>query len=191
MVDSHPVPRFPPRYRIHATWRSVMDEMQIRTLQPTDPLDQLTALLHRAYARLAAMGLNFVATDQTVETTRRRIAGGTCFVAEEGRAIVGTITWYAPERTDGSPWLDRPDVSSLVQFGVEPGMQGRGIGGALFRHAEQHARARGVKHLALDTAEQATHLVTLYERWGYRFVEHVRFGGANYRSVILSKPLGA
>ena len=63
----------------------------IRTLQPSDSLHELTALLHRAYARLGAMGLNYTAVDQSPEITAKRIAGGQCFVAEIEGKLAGTI----------------------------------------------------------------------------------------------------
>ena len=44
--------------------------------------------------------------------------------------------------------------------------------------------------VALDTAEGATHLISIYARRGYRLVEHVRWQHATYRSVIMSKRLG-
>ena len=53
----------------------------IRPLHPTDSLDALTALLHAAYASLAAQGWNFTAVDQSVATTRERLAGAQAFVA--------------------------------------------------------------------------------------------------------------
>jgi hypothetical protein len=43
--------------------------------------------------------------------------------------------------------------------------------------------------LAMDTAEQATHLVELYTRLGYRHVGWVQWPGKVYRSVVLSKPV--
>ncbi len=63
----------------------------VRELSPNDSIEQLTELLHRAYAQLATMGLNFTATDQSAEVTAKRIAGGQCFVAEVDQKVVGTI----------------------------------------------------------------------------------------------------
>lgn len=38
--------------------------MQVRRIAPGDSLEALTALLHRAYARLAAMGFRYLAAHQ-------------------------------------------------------------------------------------------------------------------------------
>ena len=43
----------------------------------------------------------------------------------------------------------------------------------------------------MDTAEQATHLIELYAKLGYRQVGSVQWTGKVYRSVVLSKRLQA
>ena len=166
-----------------------MHEISIRPWQSTDSAAELTELLHRAYARLADMGLRFWATHQSAEVTEKRIAEGDCFVAVADGVICGTIVFRAAADTKGSPWYDRPDVASFAQFAVEPGLQSNGLGRRLIAHVEAHAAASGVRELALDTAEPALHLVEWYTRLGYRFIEHAQWQHTNYRSVVLSKTL--
>jgi hypothetical protein len=45
----------------------------------------------------------------------------------------------------------------------------------------------GARELALDTAEQAEHLVRYYMNRGYRFIEYIQHEGKTYRSIVLSK----
>ena len=163
--------------------------LHIRALTGTDSLEDLTELLHRAYARLGAMGLNYTSVDQPVETTARRIAGGRCFVAELEGQVVGTAVVRPPYDENECEVFTRPGVASVQQFGVDPPAQGRGVGRALLDACEQWARERGFVELALDTAEQAEHLVSLYTRLGFRPVGHVQWTGKVYRSVVLSKAL--
>lgn len=163
----------------------------IRRLADTDSTAQLTELLHRAYAPLAASGLRYLATHQTEDITRERCAAGACFVAELAGVIVGTITYYSPSATSGSPWLDRPDVALFGQLAVEPALKGRRIGGLLVRTAETQALEEGARYMALDTAVPARHLITWYERLGYRTVEYVNWPVTNYRSVVMIKPLAS
>lgn len=161
----------------------------IRPLCHDDSLEVLTDLPHRAYKVLADMGLRFLATWQDVETTRHRISDGTCFVAVTDDTIIGTITFKMPHGGHGVPWLDRPDVGHISQMAVEPSHQNLGIGGLLMRHAEEYAKARGLVELALDTSEQAGHLIAWYERLGYRGVDFIQWEIVNYRSVVMSKSL--
>lgn len=163
--------------------------MLIRELRPDDSLEELTALLHRAYKQLADMGLRFLATHQDVETTRRRIAKGVCFVAEEDGRIIGTITYNPPGTSKGSPYIESSGAGHVQQMGIEPSLQGQGIASALMRHAESFARATGATEMSLDTAETATHLISWYERLGYRIIEQVQWEVTNYRSVVMGKRL--
>jgi GNAT superfamily N-acetyltransferase len=169
----------------------------LRPLAPGDSLEALTALLHRAYAPLGAMGLNFTAVDQDVPTTARRIASGQAFVAEEGGVIVGTVVVQGARNADAMPdaracaWHLRRDLAHLHQLGVEPSAQRRGIGRALIGACEDWARERGLGGIALDTAMPAAHLRQRYAALGYRDVDGVQWQGKRYRTVVMVKPLGA
>jgi GNAT superfamily N-acetyltransferase len=167
----------------------------IRPLAPSDSLESLTALLHGAYSRLGAMGLNYTAVDQTVEVTAQRVASGQCFVAERDGRIVGMVTvggaWDV-QRVPGArqcPWYLRRDMAHLHQLGVEPAAQGQGIGNALIAACEQWAREKGLNAIALDTAAPASHLRERYARLGYSDADEVQWPGKTYRTVIMVKAL--
>jgi GNAT superfamily N-acetyltransferase len=164
-----------------------MTDVLIRPYEAGDSLEEITELLHRAYADLGRRGLNFVATDQDVATTKDRIDSGTCFVAQLDSRLVGTVTVYQPEPDEHCELYRRPGVWHFGQFGVEPSLQGRGVGRSLLEAVERHALANGATEIALDTAEPAADLIALYERWGYRTVGHVQWHGRHYRSVLMSK----
>lgn len=164
-------------------------DVTIRPIQETDSFEEMTELLHRAYRVLADRGLRFVATYQDALVTRRRAMRGLCFIAEKDGKPVGTITYYSPTGQEGVDWYQRSDVAHFGQFAVEPGMQGLGIGSALIRLAEEIAVQRGMTELALDTSEQAVHLIAYYQRRGYRLIGYYQWDVTNYRSVILSKRL--
>ena len=184
----------------------------IRLLEPYDSIDGLTGLLHRAYKELADMGFQYVATYQTPDVTRVRIQDVECYVAvavglsgdqairdtdssppntqhltPDTHSLLGTIAFHDASRTGGSAWYDLPDVASFHQFAVDPSCQRMGLGSALLDKVEQRARETGAREIALDTAEGAHHLIALYERRGYRYIEHVQWDVTNYRSVIMSK----
>ena len=162
----------------------------VRRLAPTDSIPEITALLHRGYARLAAMGFNYTAVDQTDAATRERAGNGVCFVATLDGRIVGTVTLADPGRVRGTPCFEKPGVSVAGQFAVAPELQARGVGAALMDAAENLARERGDVAVAGDTSEGATHLIAFYERRGFRVVERVRWAGKTYTSVVLEMPLG-
>jgi GNAT superfamily N-acetyltransferase len=164
-------------------------DIQIRPISPDDSLEELTDLLHRAYASLANLGMRFFASYQTVDDTRDRIAGGHCLIASRDGRMIGTITWYRTFDHERPLWYRRDDVAFFGQFAVEPELQGLGIGNRLLHLAEEAAAEMGFREMALDTSERAIHLIDYYARHGYRFVEHVQWRSTNYRSVVMSKPI--
>ena len=168
---------------------SRVDDVTVRLLSADDSLAELTGLLHRAYASLAAMGLNYTAVDQDQAVTRRRTERGTCFVAVSGGTIVGTVTVYHPGRLTVCEWYRRPGTAVFGQFAVQPKRQGQGIGVLLLERAEQCAYDLGASELACDTAERALRLIEWYSRRGFRAVDRVQWEGKTYESVVLSKTL--
>ena len=170
----------------------------LRPLRDTDSLVELTALLHAAYASLAAQGWNFTAVDQTVEVTRQRLAGAQAFVAERDGRLVGTIAVRGPKPAgeayigDAPPALyTTPGTAILAQLGVHPDCRGLGLGERLIDTAEAWAREQGFSQIALDTAEPATALRRRYERRGYATVGRVQWQGKTYASVLMAKALAA
>jgi GNAT superfamily N-acetyltransferase len=167
-----------------------MDGVLVREFRVGDSVEALTDLLHRAYRELAEAGMRFTATHQSVATTQRRIDEGECLVAEWNGQIVGTIVWVRPSAEDSVEYYRHPHVAHFGQFGVCPHHRGLGIGQALLQRVEQEAAHAGYTELALDTSENATHLIALYEKWGYAQVAtHDWRPGVNYLSVVMAKSL--
>lgn len=163
----------------------------IRPFEPAiDSVPEITSLLHRAYAPLAAAGLHFLAASQSDDTTRKRMNEGEPLIGLLGDRIVATATWYRPGRTGGgTPWYERADVAKFGQFAVEPSLQGGGHGRAMEKYIAAAAVRAGANELSLDTSEQAEGLLSMYRAWGYRFIEYCRWKQVNYRSMVMSRTL--
>ncbi len=150
---------------------------------------EMTKCIRAAYKQLNEMGLRYWATWQDEKDTLKRATEGHCFLAQKHGEIFGTISYRPPAVAKGCPWYDRGDIATFHQFAVWPDIQKEGIGSALLQFIENHAKEVGATELALDTAEQATHLISIYERRGYRFIEYADWDITNYRSVVMSKKL--
>jgi predicted N-acetyltransferase YhbS len=164
-------------------------DIGIRRLRPTDSLDTLTDMLHRAFATLGSRGLNCTCTDQSVHTTRQRVNEGDCFVAIMDRHIVGTVTLHSPDQGSPVALYRQKTVASVHQLAVDPNCQNAGIGQALLKMAEAWAVNRGYQFLALDTPLAAGHLLAYYRRRGFDLLDCVQFENKNYRSAILGKSI--
>lgn len=168
----------------------------IRPLAATDSLDELTALLHEAYASLAAQGWNFTAVDQSVQVTRQRVASGQAFVAEQQGRLVGTVAISPPKPAESRYLSDpvpvlytEPGTAILAQLAVHPEQRGQGLAERLMDTAEAWAAAQGYTRIALDTAQPAEQLQRRYARRGYVQAGQVQWAGKTYASVLMVKTL--
>jgi GNAT superfamily N-acetyltransferase len=166
-------------------------EVSIRKWQLSDSAEEITELLHLAYAKLALQGMHFNASHQPKSQTLDRLQGGVSFIAidSDSKAIVGTISLYSSSPRSYHPYYQRPTLVYFGQFGVLPQFQGCGVAKRLYQTVEDHARAVGATEIALDTAETAHDLMAMYRRWGFEIVDTADWESTNYISVIMAKPL--
>jgi len=161
----------------------------IRKFEEGDSYEELTDLLHRAYKKLADMGLKFVATYQNAETTKKNLERGNCYLAIRDGKMTGAILYYHSMWKDAPLFYKKETVGVFGKFAVEPELQGTGIGRSLLSFVEECARKDGKKELALDTSEKALHLVEYYKKKGYKFAQYWQWSATNYRSIIMAKTL--
>ncbi|MBX3119638.1 MAG: GNAT family N-acetyltransferase [Fimbriimonadaceae bacterium] len=159
----------------------------IRPILDSDCLEQLTQLLHQAYAIRLEEGFRFFATHQDVEVTRERVQQGHCVVADLESKIVGTATIRPLKPDDRVEYYRRSDAWSFGQFGVLPEYRGQGIGKRLYDACEKYAQANGAKEIGLDTPEHAHNLIAMYNAWGFEIVGEFDYPHTNYKSVIMGK----
>ena len=165
------------------------NDVEVRRWHNSDDIQAITNLLHRAYAPLAEQGFRYHATWQDADVTLHRLTTGVPFIAHVDQAIVGTVTLYVPPSVSGCEWYNRGDVAYFGQFAVDPDLQGRGIGSRLLDAVEAEAIDRNIPNLGVDTAENATQLIEMYEKRGFEFVGYADFEITNYRSVVMNKVL--
>lgn len=151
-------------------------------------MERLTDVIHAGYAQLGSSGMRFWGTHQTVDDTRARCAEGLCFVALVNDVIIGTVTVKPPQQTSEVEIYRDPMTWCLTQFAVLPEMQGHGIGKRLHDAAVAAAIENGARCMALDTAESASHLIAMYQRWGYVVAGACDWRPfTNYASVVMTR----
>ena len=128
---------------------------QIRAATPND-CDGLGLCMQAAYAvyqnrmggaRLPPMDVDY----------RAEIENYPCWVVDAGQAIVGGLVMSFAD-----------DRATLANIAIDPGWQGKGIGGALMRQAERAARERGHAELHLATHVLLEENLSLYRHLGWR-----------------------
>ena len=68
----------------------------------------------------------------------------------------------------GGVKLFEQDYAEVKRMYVRPSFRGAGLGKAILNHLAQHAIARGINVLRLETGIYQTEAIGLYERWGFQ-----------------------
>ena len=166
-----------------------MKNFAIRRINSTDSIEDVTEMLHSAFAPMARLGANCQCCNQSSSTTRERMARGDCLIAVADRRIVGTLTMETCDPSSSIAHYRRPSVASLHQFAVDPAYQGGGVGRSLLKVASMWARMRQFGEIALDTPALALDVRAFYAHQGFRLVQVARLAGRDYESVILGRTL--
>src|SRR5690606_24311963 len=93
------------------------DQVQIIPKPDEISWQEITHLIHRAFAVRADQGLMYVAVNQDVETTKSRVGDGICLVAVFNGQLIGTGTLTFKE---GKKWFEGRTHGYMSQLGVDP-----------------------------------------------------------------------
>lgn len=152
-------------------------------------VSDLTQILHSAYRPLAEQGMRYLASHQSAEKTLERLLEGESYLCFADDELAGTVTLYHSKPESTCEYYRREYVFSFGQFAIKPALQKRGFGSKIMDFIEKRARERGAFELALDTSEHANHLISSYEKRGYKIVAFTQWDVTNYKSVIMTKIL--
>lgn len=166
----------------------------IRRFLTGDSIEEITALLHRAYARQRAIGLDPLAGRQDNARTLDRVLNSECFLAfmdheQDTQRIVGVILLNEHERVSFPEYFLRPGVSHFAMFGVDPRLQAIGVGQRLLDACTRRAKELGSSQMALSMAAPDSALLRYYQRRGYEEVQRWQWPYTNYPSLILARDI--
>jgi GNAT superfamily N-acetyltransferase len=94
-----------------------------------------------------------------------RVDGAEVWVAVDGSAVLGTVTWAPIESPHREVAAD--DEAEFRMLAVDPAAQGHGVGRALLDAVVDRARAEGFRRVVLSTADWSTRAHRLYDESGF------------------------
>lgn len=139
--------------------------LQIRLLQPNDDAAAVGALVQAAYLGLPGYPRDDE-YDQMLADVAGRVADSVVIVADDDGRIVGSLT-FLPDPHGPHVEIDDPEAAGFRYFGVDPAVQGRGVGQAMVQWCIDEARRLGLRRLRLHTLESMPAAQRLYERMGF------------------------
>jgi len=163
-----------------------------RRFMTGDSIEDITELLHRAYARQRETGLAPLAGRQDSTCTLDRILNSESYLAfadEAQTQIVGVILFNEHEQAAFPEFFLRAGVAHFAMFAVDPLAQAAGIGAKLLELCENRALEIGSTHLSLSMAKPDKALLRYYKRRGYVHVQDWQWPYTNYVSLILAKEI--
>ncbi|MCA9271590.1 MAG: GNAT family N-acetyltransferase [Phycisphaerales bacterium] len=166
----------------------------VRRFLTGDSIEEITHLLHRAYARQKAIGLDPLAGRQDYARTLDRVLNSECFLAfmdheQDNQRIVGVILLNEHEQVTFPEYFLRDGVAHFAMFAVDPTLQAIGVGTRLLDTCVRRARELGNTQMALSMAKPDAALLRYYERRGYEQVQEWQWPYTNYVSLILAKDI--
>lgn len=146
-----------------------------------DDVRALRALLNLAYKELADRGWNYSATYQDDVATSQQITDRRVYLFEHEGQLRATVTVHDEN------WFTAKRSLYVGRFGVHPSLKRTGFGSKVMQAIEQLALRDGYEAIQLDTAKPAEHLVSWYQRLGYKIVGETHYEGKTYDSWIFEK----
>jgi GNAT superfamily N-acetyltransferase len=145
--------------------------VNVRKLHAGDDVARAGAIVQQAYFALPGYP-----RDPYYDAMLGDVAGrsheAVVVVAELDHRIVGCLT-YVPDHHNPHAEFDDPKAASFRYFGVDPAVQGQGVGEAMVRWCMHEATRTGHRRLRIHTLESMPGAQRLYERLGFeRDPEH-------------------
>lgn len=163
---------------------------EIRIIEKPDwvTFDDIHLVLEQAHSVHHENGFVMITSHLTGEQLEKRIGEkGKCWVALDGKKIVGTISVrFVPRNT----WYASGEIPDYMLAGVIPAYQGKGINSMLAQKVFDFAKEQGCSLIELDTAENNTHAIDIYAHQGFRLVSFQAKKNIDHYSVVMVKWLG-
>lgn len=152
--------------------------------------EEITELLHAAFKERKDQGLSYLATRQSVETTKQRVADGICLVALYDNKLVGTVTLQINKIIDQKrKWYHESSYAYSKQLAVLPEFKGKGIGKALQNARLQICFDNNVDALIFDTSHKAESLISRFLWLGAQKIDFISHSTTNYYSIVFRIPI--
>lgn len=139
--------------------------LELRVLAPADDTAAAGAVVQQAYFALPSYPRD-PEYDVTIGAVGERVRESTVLAALLDGRIVGCLTYVADHHDPHAEFEDE-EAASFRYFGVDPSVQGMGVGEAMVNWCLDRARSDGRLRMRIHTLESMPGARRLYERMGF------------------------
>jgi len=170
--------------------RKVIDEIKIIPKPDYITWEQITELLHLAFAEKKEKGMSYLATHQDAETTKKRVGDGVCLVALIDDKLVGTASFQikTPDKFN-KRWHNEKLYAYASQLAVHSDFKGMGLGNKLQSERIRLCAENNVDELLGHTSIYAKEILSWWKRQGAQYVEFISSAATNYYAIRFRIPI--
>ena len=139
--------------------------VEVRPITPDDDAKAAGAIVQQAYFALPGYPRDPEYDVLLVDVPTRAVEAQVVVAVDDGR-IVACLT-YVADHTNVHAEFDDADAASFRYFGVDPSVQGAGVGEAMVQWCIAEARRTGKHRLRIHTLESMPGAQRLYLRMGF------------------------
>lgn len=162
-----------------------MEEIKVMPKPDWISWDEIHELLYIAHEKNRNNGFTMNTAMISGAELEKKVGKGRCFVALEGKKLVGTTSVGINE---GNKWFDKGIiVAHGMLSGILPAYQGCGIMEDLHALRDKYLEELGVDAIWGGTAEDNKIMRKIVARKGFVNVDYLTSHSANYYSVIFVK----
>jgi GNAT superfamily N-acetyltransferase len=147
------------------TGPSAGQSVNVRRVHERDDLAAAGAIVQQAYFALPDYPRDPY-YDATLGDVAARAHEAVVVVAFIGNRLVGCLT-YVPDHHNPHAEFDDAKAAGFRYFGVDPSVQGKGVGEAMVRWCIHEAKRTGHRRLRIHTLASMPAAQRLYERIGF------------------------
>ncbi len=152
--------------------------------------EEITDVIHDAYAEREKQNLHFAAFKSTPEENAQKILDGKCFVALDGKRVVGLVflrcpSWPYLTKNDGrGKWYCDEKYGMVINLAVKEEYKKNGIGRRLLERLIEECKKQKLDSIMIDTSSKLKDLNKFYASFGFKKVDYISWSTTNYYTIV-------